>query len=270
MIHIIFGSIAAGSLMHGLKRPKMVAFHDTFSVGPVWQLHEETGLDYRFEWMKKITSGLYDDYPDYIKRFRKSVEKVRGITAGEHVTIWIADNSHEQTALRYVMYLLKEKDIDITVINTTAAHQTLFDRTELQYILRHTGEVAPEKLLKVYNEGPAYMLTDHDREKLEQEWLTLSDSKETLRVWHNGDTRQVPENYLDPYFAKYAKRLHKEKEKQHFIPSARLIGEMIGYVDQHIGDAFLEYRLKELIREGVFEYEGHPEHMRFYTIRLKK
>ncbi|AJD89654.1 hypothetical protein JMA_03370 [Jeotgalibacillus malaysiensis] len=270
MIHIIFGAAAAGSLKQGLKRPVMISFWDIFSIGPVWKLHEEAGVEFRLEWMKKVTSGLYDDYPDYQKRFRKSVEKVRGIPAGEHVTIWTAENAHEQTGLRYVMYLLKDKDIDISVINTTSAHQALFDTPKVRYTLRHTGEIIPEKLLEIYNRGPSVLLTDHDRERLEQEWLAQSESKERLRVWRNSDVREVPENDLDPFFIKYAKRLHQEEGKQTFFPSARLIGEIIGHVDQHTGDAFLEYRLKQLIGEGVFEYEGNLENMRFYHIRLKQ
>ncbi|KIL51575.1 hypothetical protein KP77_10870 [Jeotgalibacillus alimentarius] len=270
MIHIIFGDSAEGSLRHALERPQIISFWDIFSVGPVWHLHEETGLESRFEWMKKITSGLYDDYRDYIKRFRKSVEKVRSIPAEEHITIWAAENAHEQTALRYVVYLLKGKNIDITVLNTTAVHKTLFDTSKVQYILRHTGEISPEKLLRICEEGTRYLLTDHDRERFEKEWGTLSASRQTLRVWRNGDIHSVPEHHLDLSFIKYAKLLHRKKDKQDFIPSARLIGKMIGEVDQHVGDSFLEYRLKELILEGVFEYKGNLENMRFYNIRLKE
>lgn len=270
MIHILFGASAAGSLKIALKRPKLISFWDTFSVGPVLQLHEEAGIKSRLEWMKKITTGLYDDYPDYNKRFWKSVKEIREIPAGEHVTIWSAENAHEQTGMRYVMYLLKGKDIDITLINTTVAHQKLFDTPEVRQTLRHSGEIIPEKLLEIYKEGANVLLTDHDRERVEQEWLDQSVSKEALRVWLNSDVREVPENYLDPFFIKYAKRLHKEKGKQNFFPSARLIGEIIGHVDEYTGDAFLEYRLKELIREGVFEYEGNLENMRFYHIRLKE
>jgi len=32
----------------------------------------------------------------------------------------------------------------------------------------------------------------------------------------------------------------------------------------------LEYRLKELIKQEVFEYEGSLDQMRFYSVKLKK
>jgi len=44
---------------------------------------------------------------------------------------------------------------------------------------------------------------------------------------------------------------------------------VIGNLEQHLGDEFLEYRLKKLIEKGIFEVEGTMEAMRFYSIKLK-
>lgn len=37
------------------------------------------------------------------------------------------------------------------------------------------------------------------------------------------------------------------------MKSARLIGDILGHIEQHVGDSFLEFRLKKLIEAGVFE-----------------
>lgn len=54
------------------------------------------------------------------------------------------------------------------------------------------------------------------------------------------------------------------------MKSARLIGEVIGHLDQYMGDAFFEYRLRKLIEKGVFEMEGNLKAMRYYSVRLKR
>ncbi|MGN7384043.1 DUF3658 domain-containing protein [Paenibacillus sp. SAFN-117] len=54
-----------------------------------------------------------------------------------------------------------------------------------------------------------------------------------------------------------------------FLKSARLIGEAIGYCEQDIGDSFFEYRLRELIYEGVLEIKGVPAGIKTDTT-LKK
>ncbi|WP_456270555.1 DUF3658 domain-containing protein [Bacillus sp. AK130] len=38
---------------------------------------------------------------------------------------------------------------------------------------------------------------------------------------------------------------------------------------ENIGDEFIEYRILELIRKGIFEMEGVPKGMRYFSIRLK-
>ncbi len=53
------------------------------------------------------------------------------------------------------------------------------------------------------------------------------------------------------------------------MKSARLIGEVIGYLDQYIGDEYFEYRVRHLIMNGVFEIEGIPKAMWFYSVKLK-
>ncbi len=54
------------------------------------------------------------------------------------------------------------------------------------------------------------------------------------------------------------------------MKSARLIGDVLGQLEQYVGDSFLEYRLKKLIEAGIFESVGSLEAMRFYSVRLKQ
>ncbi|WP_264740353.1 DUF3658 domain-containing protein [Cytobacillus firmus] len=65
-----------------------------------------------------------------------------------------------------------------------------------------------------------------------------------------------------------AKKLHKSNKG--FIKSARLIGEVIGHLDEPIGDGFAEYRVRSLIYNGVFAIKGIPKSMRYYSIKLKE
>ena len=276
MIHIVFGAPASGSLKVVLKemgldkKEKVISFWDIFSIGPVWRLHEEIGVEARFKWMKNCISAEYDEYPDYKQRFKKAINGINSIPEGVHITIWTSDSAHEQTGLRFVLYLLKEKNIDITLINTTEAYEELFQVKKVKYTPLHTGEIPTEKLQIIYEQGHGKFFTDHDREDLEKDWLSLSESQETLRIWRNGKIQSVPEDYYDEFIIKRAKKLHSKQKIKDFMKSARLIGEVLGHLDQYVGDEFLEYRLKKLIKEGVFESEGSLEAMRFYSVKLKR
>lgn len=276
MIHILFGASASGSLKYVLretgldKKDKVISFWDTFSIGPVWQLHEENGKEARLEWMKKIVTDEYDEFPDYKQKFERAINQINSIPEGVHITIWTSDNAHEQTGLRYVIHLLKGKNVDISLINTTAEYEELIQVKKVKYTPLHSGEIPPEKLQIIYENGCGKSLTDHDREDLEKEWMSLSGSHETLRIWRNGRIQGVPENYYDQLIIQGAKYLHRKPNLKGFMKSARLIGHVLGQLKQHVGDSFLEYRLKKLIETGIFESEGSLEAMRFYSVRLKQ
>ncbi|KQL50533.1 hypothetical protein AN964_23025 [Heyndrickxia shackletonii] len=273
MKHIIFGASASGSLKFvlremGLNKEEVIAFWDTFSIGPIWKLHEENGVKSRFEWMKKCISDEYDEFPDYKKRFRKTINEIASIPEGTQITIWTSDNAHEQIGMRMAMYLLKEKNMDISIINTTEEYEQKFRIKKMKYSLLHSGEIPLEKFQFIYEHGHRIRITDHDREKLENEWISLSDNKETLRIWQNGRIQIVPEDFFDDFIIKKAKKLHGNKKQKDFMKSARLIGEVLGHLEQYVGDEFLEYRLKKLIEAGIFEAEGSLAAMRFYNVRL--
>lgn len=276
MIHILFGASASGSLKYVLrkmgldKEEQIISFRDMFSIGPVWQLHEENGVQSRFEWMKKCMGDEYDDdYTDYTQNFEKVIKQINSIPEGVHVTIWTSENAHEQTGLRFIVYLLKDKNIDISLINTSEEYDELFQVKKVKYTPLHSGEIPPEKLQLIYEQGRGKVFTDHDREDLEKEWLYLAGSQETLRIWRNRRIQNVPEDYYDEVIVKRAKKLHGKKNTNEFMKSARLIGEVLGHLKQYIGDVFLEYRLRKLIEAGVFESEGSLGAMRFYSVKLK-
>jgi hypothetical protein len=66
-----------------------------------------------------------------------------------------------------------------------------------------------------------------------------------------------------------AQKSHGKQREKDFMKSSRIIGEVYGHIDNHVGDAFLEYRLRSLIYNGVFETKGIPKGMRYYSVKLR-
>lgn len=153
-------------------------------------------------------------------------------------------------------------------MNTTKVFEELFPVKNVKYILLNTGEISPEKLQIIFEKGQGLFLSDHDQEQLQNDWQSLSENQEVLRLWRNGRIQSVSEDYYDELMKKRAKKLQAKQDPKAFMKSARLIGDMLGHVDQYIGDAFLEYRLKKLIENGIFESEGSLYSMRYYSVKL--
>ncbi|MGG3927137.1 DUF1835 domain-containing protein [Metabacillus fastidiosus] len=158
-VHIVFGDSPSGSLKMVLRdmklqeREKIISFSDLFSIGPVWRLNEEIGLTKRSEWLKNHINFDEEYIDKYQDEFSNTILKIEAIPQNIRIIIWMGDNSHEQTALRYVLYLLREKTNDIILINTAANYKNQFHIPEIEYYPLHTGEIIPEKLRVIYEKN---------------------------------------------------------------------------------------------------------------------
>lgn len=278
--HIIFGAAAAGSLKMTLKQmkkhkvEKVISFWDIFSVGPIACLHENEGQEARLHWMKHVMNDEYDDFPEYQQAFYRTIDQINSIPVNMPITIWVANNSHEQIGLRFVLYLLQNKTNEIKTINTTRIHAEHYNRPDIQYTILHTGALSPEQLRIIYEKSHPTFLSRNERKELEKEWLALAYTNKKLHLWKEEKIKSVEEDYYDQYMINMARKIQNERERdrepEHFTKSARLIGEVIGFLDQYIGDEFFECRLRKLIEKGVFEMAGSLKAMRFYSVRLSQ
>jgi hypothetical protein len=269
-VHIAFGHSPAGSLKLALtemglqNEEKVISFSDMFSVGPVWRLHEEMGLQNRYDWLRKhinMDDEILDNYQD---NFHHTVSEINKVETP--INIWIGPNAHEQTALRYVLFLLNEKTNDVFVMDTT--NQS--DLKEPEFFPLHTGELSSDKLRIIYEKNRKNNpLSKIERKKLVGEWEQLSTKHEVLRIWDKEEIHSVSESFYDDQIINTVRKIHTERNNHEFIKSARIIGEVMGQSQQYIGDQFLEYRVRHLIVNGRLEIEGVPKAMRYYSVRIR-
>ncbi|WIV21295.1 DUF3658 domain-containing protein [Paenibacillus polygoni] len=198
------------------------------------------------------------------------IQIVQQIPQHAQIVIWGGDSAYETIGSRYVQYLLKEYKNEIMEINAVAICERKYNIPEQSPYYRHTGEIVPEKLVEVFHVlERIYPLTTEQRNKHEQEWLVYAESKQVLRFWNDGEVDTVEENVLDEYLLHTVSKLQNRSNADGFIKAARVVGEAMGYLEQYIGDAFFEYRLRSLINESKLEVSGIPSAMRYYSVRIK-
>ncbi len=278
-IHIVFGE-PAGLIKVALKKMKttnpykVISISDNFSIGPIQRIDSEEGIARRTKWFQEnLSNDPLDPYyeKEYEWEFQEAIQTVQHIREEDPITIWAGDNAHEQIGLFLTMFLLKERKGSIQIINTNQAYDQYCKEEDLFFIPLYTGEVSPEKIrVIIENSRDDDQVSEEERRKLEEKWLEVSEKNGTLRIWENDQVLVVEEDRLDPLFVQYAKELHQKPGKAGYMKSARLIGTVLGHLEQYVGDAFLEYRLRKLIEQGVFDYEGSLKAMRYYNVKLVK
>ncbi|CAG9606950.1 DUF1835 domain-containing protein [Pseudoneobacillus rhizosphaerae] len=267
-IHIVSPEFAAGSLKVGLERPKkVIGFPDFFGIGPLWKLEEKIGQGFRNEWLYENINYEQEDH-EYQTKFQNALLEIEDVPTEVPIYIWCGNNASEQTGIRFILYLLRHKDNEVFLLNSTELYEK-YITSENQSII-HTGQLNPEdaRLLfeKNKNNKP---LSNHERKQFQAEWKVFSETTEVLRVWENGKIKGVPEDHFDPQIIWTIERLHANQEVKDFIKAGSLISEILTYGDEY-DSYFLEYRIRTLIYNGVFELKGIPKSMRHYSVRLRK
>jgi len=271
-VHIVFGTSTSGSLNIALKKMKLqdkekvISFSDIFSIGPVWRLHEKQGIQHRYEWLKNHMN-VEDDYIDnYQDNFSDTLSAIQATSKNTRIIIWMGENAHEQTAARYVLYLLKDKSNDVFLMKIKENYKV----NDTIFYPLHSGEMAADQLRGIYETNMEVLpLSQQERKKFQEEWEALATNQAVLRIWKNKEIHRVDEAYFDELIIQSVKELHTKRNNQEFMHAARVIGQVFGHLNQYIGDAFLEYRLRHLVFNGVLEIEGVPKGMRYYRVRLR-
>jgi len=263
-IHIVFGDSAAGSLKHALhlmkktKEERVFVVRDIFSIGPL------NDPQARIEWMQEHIIREEEKSYDPLQS-----DQFKGIQDDVPVCIWVSESAHEQTGLRFVINELNNTQNPIEIVNVS----TQLKQLEPLFVPRTTGEVVPEKLINMTSSGES--VSKSDQARYIKEWQKLSKTMNDLRYLEDGMIISTEANYYDNFIIECARYLHKElqdrteEEPEEFMKAARLVGEAFGNIENHIGDAFIEYRLRELIANGMFEVKGDTSAMRLYSVKLK-
>jgi len=258
MVHIACSESAAGSLRVALAPPRhIIAFSDDLSIGPLCQLEEKLGQVSRKEWLFENINNEQDDHVEYNK-FVNTLGEIDDIPIHLPIYIWVGNNANEQCLLRLFLYLLNDKANEIYLMQTSE-HNKYGD----------TGHLTSLSLSQLFTTSHEKKpLTIQKRLHLQKEWEQLSQTKNVLRRWMNGEIISVSEEYFDALIINVVEKLHKEQTMKDFIKTGTVITELISQMDECPNVFYLEYRIRFLVYNGVLALKGIPKSMRHYSVKL--
>lgn len=287
-VHIVYGDSTASSLR--------IAFHDTaykdteevlvlpdiLSIGPVKGLHTKEGIQARFQWLKDRFQDSINEYDGYMCGMTEAIDRIKAIPSYQDIVIWTGNNAHEQAGLRLVLALLKDKWNTIFILNTfTAFHEIhIYPSLEEENYPKTSKELSSDELLLFYEQCDMRPLRQAKREALcregwnmllEEGHSMLSDEPYLIRTWEDNELwHNTNIDCDDDFIIACAKRMHEEREETSgFIKAARIVGEVCGSMEQYRGIEWIEYRIRCLIEQEIFDYEGDLKAMRLYQVKLR-
>lgn len=276
-VHIVIGVSFAGSMKQALRglgyteTHKLITLRENYAIGPINGLDSPEGRAARSNWFRNNITEAFEAYTEFEEEYNELLVMLEQIPEQAEIMVWTSSNACEQAGMRHALYLLRNKRNSISVNDACAFCEELYNRPDAFINYRYSGEITSKKLQEaiVRLDGKG-KLSSADITRLEREWQLLTEQTGTLRIWRDSTVLEVPAEYYDQYLLEKLDDLKPPAGDNGFLKSARLIGEAIGYCEQYIGDSYFEYRLRELIYDGVLEIKGVPAAMRYYSIRRKQ
>ncbi|HBT74029.1 MAG TPA: hypothetical protein DEB37_17835 [Lysinibacillus sp.] len=276
-VHIVFGHSPGGSLRAAfrnsnyVKTEEIIVMPGNFSVGPLKDLHLCEGIEARFQWLQERYFIEDDGLAIFEREVKEAVEKIKSIPPHQDIIIWTCQNAHEQIGLRLVLAMLEKKPNDIYVLDTFQLFHELhiFPQLAEDNYPRSSGEVSVENVLHIYEHYQGRLLKKSLQQTLSKEGLKMLMDDYCIHTWeYNELWSHHNENVDDDWIIACAKRLHEDQEEASDLMAARLIGEVLGHMEQYREAEWIEYRLRQLIQQGVFSYQGELKGMLHYQIKL--
>lgn len=239
---------------------ELIKLVDNLSIGPVYNLEMIDGVYSRKDWLEKIIVDIaYKE--EIISAVDKDVTTISNISEVadkcENIYIWTGCDASEAIGTARVLKKLMKLKKSIYVLD--------FSNIQVQNI---NGEiVSPKSLLQT---APSQikdviryfkLQESADLKKWEEMLIDIESSNSLLRILDiNGSISHKRDSYYDNLL------LSKCIEK--YQKASVVIGRALADVDISVGDNFLNWRLKELVKENKLESCGQLSDIRDYSVRI--
>lgn len=275
-VHLVFGLSDAGSLKVALSKigkrqeNRVLAFNDLFSIGPIMDLDKAEGQQGRLHWlMERFTDYKFVGLINQEHQIERMIETIARIKEQETITIWCGNNAHDQTGLRFALYLLKEREQPIIVVNVSDVCMEIPTYTQEKLPPYAQGLIEKEIYREIVKRCNDVTPLDADqRRRYELEWLETSSQGHMLRLWQDGVIKGQEEGKLDGLIIEVITKLQEDETIDGFVKAGNVVTEVLENSQQLVGYSFIEYRIWTLISDGILAFKGLPGAMHQYSVRV--
>lgn len=251
-LHLALGGTAFGSVnavVSQMDDHRAVALEEAFSIGPLSRLDTSDGVAARRSWMshlfesirsRHVFAGLAHDIGLPI------LDQIKA-ECGDFV-IWYGPNADEQILLRIVAAKLtgsRIRAVDVTRVGSETFRP------------RAVAQCSPDLLHRAF--GAMQAVPPIDLQAYAADWHKSMSQQGTLRFYIDGVIVEAPEDHFDD-----ALLMATPSE---FGSAARVVGRVLRDSPLLIGDAFIDYRLRQLIAVGAIEADDLDQELPSLRVR---
>ena len=268
MIHIVFQEADVPALQKSFEldesmRGDVFEIKDEFAVGPIRDIYQPESVEARKQWWREILAGgdydgLVDDgHVDDQKTVRELIARLNE-DQSEIVWIWAAQNKHDVSG--YYWLISQLKDFHGRIFLLYLNNLPFINEKGNIFYPTHLSEIAPREFVKAKKLARPVTLSEFEIDP--DEWARLQTEDKGVRILEGG--KKLVQYDYDFY----------DKDLQKFISSdwqkaSKLINTYLHKATHKTGDAFLLWRLKQIIATGDLDVQGEIKNMKDFEVKLK-
>lgn len=268
MIHIVFNEADVKVLQEAIALDEsmlgeVLQVKDDYAVGPIANIYTEEGIEARKQWWREVLAG--GDYAgkadtgevDDSKLVNELKAKLTENTE-EILWIWAAQNKHDVSGYYWLMSQLKDFQgrIFILYLNNLPFINEKGNIFYPEWL--HT--IPAKEFLKARKLAREITLSEFEVDP--DIWEKLCEENKGVRLLEGG--KKLTQEDYDFYDGELKKYITGDWQK-----ASKIIHNFLHKAKHTTGDAYLLWRLKGMISEGVFDVQGEVAKMKDFEVKVK-
>jgi hypothetical protein len=266
MIHIVFQLHDIAALKKSFELdPSMqgdiLLIADDFAVGPLQNTGSAEGMDMRKQWWTEILAG--GDYKDLTSQDTPADHAtVQTLIArlnenpSEVIWIWAAQNNHDVCGYYWLISQLTEFQGRIFILYLN--NLPFINEKGNIFYPTNLFDIPAKEFVKAKKLARPVTLSELETDP--DEWQKLIAEQKGVRILEGGKKlSQYDYDFYDESLIKYI--------TGDWIRASKLIHQFLSKAKYTTGDAYLLWRLKQIIVSGLLETQGEIRNMKDFEVR---
>jgi hypothetical protein len=253
MVHIVFQTSDVHAVQEAIKldaslEGDVIEIKDEFAVGPIANIYEPEGYQARRDWWRQVLeyspyAGEHDIVDD--KLTVHNLIKRLNEDASIQVWIWMGQNGHDVCGYYWLMSQLKEYQGRIFVLYLN--NLPFINEKGGIFYPNYLFEIQPKEFLKAKKLARPITLSEFEVDP--DEWKKLCNENGIVRILEGG--KKIVSKDAAYYDKDVMNAVSGEPQKLQ-----KVLLNIFSKMKIKAGDAFLVWRIRELVTEGKLEAQG--------------
>ena len=268
MIHIVFNAADTEVLQKAIEldaslQGDVIQVKDDYAVGPLLNIYTQEGIGARTQWWREVLAG--GDYDGTVDKGEVNdpklvIDLVSRLKDDETETIWIwaAQNKHDVSGYYWLMSQLKDFQGRVYILYLN--NLPFINEKGNIFYPEWLHIIPPREFVKAKKLARPITLSEFEVDP--DEWTRLCNENKGVRLLEGGK-KLIQQDY-DAYDYELKKFITGDWQKV-----SRLIHQFLAKAKNTTGDAYLLWRLKGMIAEGLFDVQGEVKKMKDFEVKTR-